>query len=85
MVTGCGGQCGREMIKKLVAELGSKQVVATDLAPTKSKELVDCQYEQLDIRDQKKFNSIVKDYKVDQIIHMAAVISSVAERNEKGQ
>jgi nucleoside-diphosphate-sugar epimerase len=81
MVSGCGGQVGRDIVRQLSREIGSNRVIATDLSPSKPEVVPECIYEQLDIRDFKKYEEIVKENKVTHIIHLAALISAIGEKN----
>ena len=40
-----------------------------------------CKYEQLDIVDKAKFEKLVKDNGITYIVHLAAIISSLGEKN----
>lgn len=81
MITGSGGQIGKAIVKILSKELGPNQVIATDMPEEKNESLGPCKYFQLDVCDGEKFEHIVTKNKVDQIIHLAAIISALGEKN----
>ena len=77
-MTGCKGQIGIPLIKALVKECGADNVIASDLNSQKYQ--APCRFETLDILDQKRFESIVKENKVDYIVHLGAIISAIGEK-----
>ena len=83
MLSGCGGAVGKGILKQLSKQLGASQVVACDLNAEKSDKLPPCVYEQLDVRDKERYEEIVIKHKVDQIIHLAAIVTGVGEKNPK--
>jgi len=78
LITGCNGQIGIPLTKAIIAEVGRDNVIATDLNPQK----VDfgCRYESLDVSDQKRYEQLVKENKVQYIVHLAAILSALGER-----
>ena len=65
------------MTRYLVRDVGAANVLATDLSDPE----IDfgCQYENLDITDYARFETLVKRHNITQIVHEAAVISSIGE------
>jgi len=63
----------------LIKELGPNQVIASDLIEKDPS--LGCKYEQLDVTDHKKYEQIVKENKVDYILHLAAILSSLGEKH----
>lgn len=59
--------------------MGPEQVIATDLVEDDTS--VGCRYEQLDVVDSQKYNQIVKENKVDYIVHLAGILSSLGEKH----
>jgi nucleoside-diphosphate-sugar epimerase len=59
-------------------EVGANNVVAADLSDKK----VDlaCKQEILDVSDFKAYERIVKDNKIDYIVHLAAILSALGEK-----
>ncbi len=78
LVTGCLGQIGSELIIRLRQELGSENVIATDIRMPEVIEKNDI-FEILDVMDYEKMRSIAEQYQVDTLIHLAALLSAVAE------
>ena len=60
-------------------ELGADKVIATDLI--EQDDTIGCRYEQLDVCDAAKYHKLVKDNKVDYIIHLAGILSSLGEKH----
>lgn len=77
-MTGCLGQIGSELITRLRQELGSENVIATDIRMPEVIEKNDI-FEILDVMDYEKMRSIAEQYQVDTLIHLAALLSAVAE------
>lgn len=82
LVTGAKGQIGSYLIPKMISKYGLKNVIATDVGVS-----IDLQnsmpgiiYNQLDVTDHVKFENIVKDEGVTDIIHLASILSALAER-----
>lgn len=78
MIAGCGGQIGKALTRTLVEELGDDQVVACDLVEDAKD--VECKYYKLDVTDGVRYEQIVKENKVDYIVHLAAILSSLGEK-----
>lgn len=82
LVTGCLGQIGSELITRLRKDLGNENVIATDIRmPEKINEGEI--FEILDVMDEHKMRSLVENYQVDTLIHLAALLSAVAEAKPK--
>lgn len=80
LVTGCLGQIGTELVTKLRALYGVENVVATDIRKPEGNPIVENGiFEILDVTSQENFLEIAKKYEVDTIIHLAALLSAVAE------
>lgn len=79
LITGALGQIGSELTGKLREFYGSENVIATDIRKTDSEAAVNGPFELLDVMDAKSMNEIAVKYKVDTIMHMAALLSATAE------
>ena len=80
LVTGCLGQIGTELVTKLRTLYGVENVVATDIRKPEGNPIVENGiFEILDVTSQENFLEIAKKYEVDTIIHLAALLSAVAE------
>jgi len=78
LITGCKGQIGIPLTRAIVAEVGRDNVIATDLSDKKVD--IPCRYETLDICDARKYEQLVKENRVDYIVHLAAILSALGER-----
>ena len=78
LLAGCRGQIGTALTKALIDELGADQVIASDIVA--GGEGLGCRYQLLDVTDKDKYERIVKENKVDYILHLAAILSSLGER-----
>lgn len=84
LITGALGQIGSELTLKLRESYGMDNVVATDIkAPKDSKVVSEGIFEQLDVTDAERMNALVEKYDVDTFIHLAALLSAVAEAKPK--
>lgn len=81
MVTGCLGQIGSELVAKLRELNGPDSVIATDIRrPVGNPTVESGPFEELDVNDYDKMLKIAKDNNVDTLIHLAALLSAVAEQ-----
>lgn len=82
LVTGSLGQIGSELIAHLRKLYGDSNVVATDVVKKDIPKVIDAgPFELLDVLDAKKTVELCKKYQVNTIIHLAAILSAVAEKN----
>ena len=80
MVTGCLGQIGSELVAQLRAQNGVDSVIATDIRRPDHNETVESgPFEVLYVTDYDRMLKIATDYQVDTLIHLAALLSAVAE------
>lgn len=80
LVSGCLGQIGTELVTKLRTLYGVENVVATDVRKPEGNPIVEGGiFEVLDVTSYDNFLEIAKKYEVDTIIHLAALLSAVAE------
>ncbi len=80
LVTGSVGQIGSELTMTLREQYGNDNVIAGVNRTQPEGELKDSgPFEIANSTDIKQIDSIVKKYKVDTIIHLAAILSAVAE------
>ncbi|MFC6324133.1 L-threonine 3-dehydrogenase [Companilactobacillus baiquanensis] len=81
MVTGCLGQIGSELVAKLRELNGPDSVIATDIRrPLDNPTVQGGPFEELDVNDYDRMLQIAKDNNVDTLIHLAALLSAVAEK-----
>ncbi len=79
LITGALGQIGSELTLKLREIYGTDNVIATDIKKNDSETALSGPFEVLDVTDAKAMIAIAKKYKVDSIIHLAALLSATAE------
>ncbi|KIY20656.1 L-threonine 3-dehydrogenase [Mesobacillus subterraneus] len=79
LITGALGQIGSELTNKLRDIYGNANVIATDIRQTNTEVAVNGPFEILDVVDAQRMFELAKKYKVDTIIHMAALLSATAE------
>lgn len=78
LITGANGQIGSELTERLRCDLGVENVVATDITTEGMGEGI---YEVVDVMDYERLKEVVEKYKVDTIVHLAALLSATAENN----
>lgn len=78
LITGSNGQIGKGLIPSLIKKYGANSLIATDIT---SKCDIDCNYEQLDIRQKDKFEHLIKHNNITYILHLAGIISALGEKN----
>lgn len=82
MITGALGQIGTELVLKCRELYGTDNVLATDIRePETNSPVSEGPFEILDVTDQERMFKLVEDYKIDTLMHMAALLSATAEKN----
>ncbi len=82
LVTGAVGQIGSELTLALRERYGAENVVATGRKTKPSKELLDSgPFHFIDVANPDSVEEMVQKYNIDSIIHMAAILSAVGEKN----
>jgi nucleoside-diphosphate-sugar epimerase len=79
LITGALGQIGSELTMKLRDVYGHDNVIATDIRQPENEVVTSGPFELLDVTDHEKMLAIAKKYKVDTIMHLAALLSATAE------
>jgi nucleoside-diphosphate-sugar epimerase len=79
LITGALGQIGSELTVKLRETYGSDNVIATDIKKTDTEAVHNGPFEILDVTDLNRMVEIAKKYKVDTVMHLAALLSATAE------
>lgn len=79
LVTGSLGQIGTELVLALRGRYGNNNVIASDLHDNCPAVLADGPYEKVDVMNPQRMAEVVKKYSVNQIVHLAALLSAVAE------
>lgn len=81
LVIGAAGQLGSELTQALTNQYGGDQVIATDLRDSAKTQFDYCRFEVLDVMNREALRDLVKEEKVTQIYHLAAVLSATGEKN----
>lgn len=77
LITGVNGQIGSVLKRKLSIKFGAENVFSSDIRLEDNKQKNEFF---LDVLDKDKLFSIVEEYKITQIYHLAALLSGVAEK-----
>jgi len=78
LVTGALGQIGSELTPTLRNRYDDVEVVASDIDPDPA---VSPPYETVDVTDRSQIESVVEEYDVDTVFHLAALLSAAGEQN----
>ena len=82
LVTGAVGQIGSELTLALREKFGNDNVLATGRKTKPSDELLNSgPFEYIDIANKDTIEKVVKEYDIDTIYNMAAILSAVGEKN----
>jgi len=76
LITGSKGQIGTELANLLRTKYS--RVITSDIHPS---EAGNPDYVQLNVLDKNRINEVIGDYKIDQIYHLAAILSAKGEEN----
>ncbi len=78
LITGALGQIGTELIDALIDKHGAKNVIATDIVDDPK---TPCLYHKLDVTDKTAFNTLFEKYGIDEVYHLASILSAKGEQN----
>jgi nucleoside-diphosphate-sugar epimerase len=82
LVTGAVGQIGSELTMELRKRYGAENVIATGRKTAPSEELKNSgPFHFIDVNKIETVEEIIKKYNIDSVIHMAAILSAVGEKN----
>lgn len=82
LVTGSVGQIGSELTLELRKRYGAENVIATGRKTAPSKELLESgPFHYIDVNNIDSIEEMIKKYEIDTIVHMAAILSGVGEKN----
>lgn len=79
LVIGALGQIGTDLVKALVNRYGHERIVAADLREPEKDSI--CTFVKADVMDPEGLESIVRKHNIDEIYHLAALLSATAEAN----
>lgn len=81
LIVGACGQLGTELTLKLRELKGVQNVIASDLRDRPVSLLEDGPYEQLDILDKTRYQTIIEEHDISEVYHLAAVLSAKGEQD----
>lgn len=82
LVTGAVGQIGSELTMALREKYGAEHVIATGRKTEPSKELKESgPFHFIDVNKIETVEEMIEKYEIDTIVHMAAILSAVGEKN----
>ena len=82
MLTGAGGQIGRDLVAELLTRTPDASVVATDLKPPTSTDApAGVTWRRLDVTDDAATRALVADVRPDVVFHLAAILSAKGEKD----
>ncbi|SMO52967.1 NAD-dependent epimerase/dehydratase family protein [Fodinibius sediminis] len=80
LLTGACGQLGSELTLRLRSLLDNEKVIASDIREPQGA-LADGPFEYLDVLNKKDIAGVIKKHNIEQVYHLAAVLSAKAEQN----
>lgn len=81
LVTGASGQIGSELTPRLRSLYGKENVVASDIREPSPSLFEAGPYEILDVTKKGLLKDLIKNYNIDTIFHLAALLSATGEQN----
>ena len=81
LVTGALGQIGMELLDALLHKFGSKNVIATDIREPDNSHGLNFQFQKLDILDHSELEKIIQEHSINEVYHLAAILSATGEKN----
>lgn len=78
LVIGASGQLGSELVGGLCNFYGKDNVIASDIHESGD---FDCAYELVNALDPVRLENVIKEYDIDEVYHLAAILSAKAESN----
>tara|TARA_B100000459_G_scaffold145724_1_gene110565 strand:+ start:1889 stop:2836 length:948 start_codon:yes stop_codon:yes gene_type:complete len=81
LITGALGQIGMELLGALQTKFGSENVIASDIREPGDVDNSGFRYEKLDVLDSERMESIIRDNNINEVYHLAALLSATGEKN----
>ncbi len=82
LVTGASGQIGSELTEELRKKYGSENVIASDCKIETSEDTDNSgPFHIVNVNDKDSIEKIVRKYNIDTVVHLAAILSAVGEKN----
>ncbi len=82
LVTGACGQLGSELSVALAKVIGAEHVIISDISQS-AEHLSDMQYLHLDVLDQGAIHNAIKEYRINDVYHLAAMLSVKGEQRPR--
>mgnify|MGYP001305769195 FL=1 len=83
LVTGALGQIGMELLSALSLKHGSDAIIATDIRDNNNLEKMGIKFQKLDILDLEGLEDIIKNFEINEVYHLAAILSATGEKNPR--
>jgi len=83
LITGASGQIGTDLTMELRKRFGNDNVIASDIKSPAKTVLESGPFVELNVLDKANIESIVDEYKITEIYHLAAILSGNAEKAPK--
>ena len=83
LVTGALGQIGMELLRALSLKHGSDAIIATDIRDNNNLEKMGIKFQKLDILDLEGLEDIIKNFEINEVYHLAAILSATGEKNPR--
>jgi nucleoside-diphosphate-sugar epimerase len=77
LIIGANGQIGTDLLSQLRSKFGAHSVIASDISEPREK---DDYFTLLDATDKEAMQKVFKDYQIDEVYLMAAILSANAEK-----
>src|SRR4051812_13637369 len=82
LLTGAGGQIGRDLIAELHTRKPGASIVATDLRPpARTDDPAAISWRGFDVTDERATRALLAEVKPDLVFHLAAILSAKGEAN----
>ena len=81
LVTGALGQIGMELLEALIEKFGANNVIASDIREPDNLEDLDFKFIKLDVLNSIDFESAIRDNNINEVYHLAAILSATGEKN----
>jgi nucleoside-diphosphate-sugar epimerase len=81
LVIGATGQIGTELVPELRRLYGNDNVVAGYHSKPPTGKLTEGPVEQVDVLSRESIEKVIKKYDINEVYHMAAILSAAGEKN----
>ena len=81
LVTGALGQIGMELLDALIGKFGPENVIASDIREPDNVQDLNFKFIKLDVLNSEEFESIIKANGINEVYHLAAILSATGEKN----